>query len=341
MPIERYWILTARKLNGEATPGELEELEALSAEHPEITPTVNALERVWHQEVPIVSADEQQRLLALLEQRVPEIAPVPVVVPVQRRHSRFAWAAGFLLLAAIGSGLLFYTHQPHVAVHEVVANRGTRSQVRLPDGSVVWLNAGSKLVYDDDYGTHDRLLQLEGEAYFDVAQQANVPFEVKVKGATVKVLGTSFNLRAYTDEAMVETALISGSVQLQFEEDAKPRQALLKPGQKLILTRQPGNGFIASWQSLRSNKKEDVKEIAWKDNTLSFNKESFSSLATRLERWYNITVIFEQPRLKQLEFTGSIKGEKIQEVMDVLSRTSGQFNYRYDQTNSVLKISSK
>lgn len=341
MPIERYWILTARKLNGEATPEELAELDALSAAHPEITPTVNALERVWHQEVPIVSAEEQQRLLAMLEQRLPEITPAPVVTPVRRWRSRFAWAAGFLLLAAIGSVWLFYTHQQQVALHEVVANRGTRSQVRLPDGSVVWLNAGSKLVYDDNYGVHDRLLRLEGEAYFDVAQQANVPFEVKVKGATVKVLGTSFNLRAYTDEAIVETALISGSVQLQFQEDAKPRQALLKPGQKLILTRQPGNGFTSTWQPLWSNKKEDVKEIVWKDNTLSFNRESFASLATRLERWYNITVVFEQPRLKKLEFTGSIKGEKIQEVMEVLSRTSGQFIYRYDQASSVLKISSK
>lgn len=343
MPIQRYWILTARKLNGEATPDELSELAALSAQHADKARTGDTLEQVWQQATPEISGDEAQRLLALLEQRLPELKDTPVTAPVRHWRARLAWAAGILLLLSAGGYFLFTTHTKKIAVHEVVANRGTRSQVTLPDGTLVWLNAGSKLVYDDDYGVHKRLLQLEGEAYFDVVRQADIPFEVQVKDATVKVLGTTFNLRAYPDEAVVETALISGSVQLQYQQGTTPHQALLKPGQKLLLTRNPDatNTFTAQWGQLWSQPKQDVNEIAWKDNTLSFNKESFSSLAARLERWYNITIVFDHPRLKKLEFTGSIKGEQIKEVMTVLSRSSGQFTYHYDQASRVLRISSK
>lgn len=343
MPIQRYWILTARKLNGEATPEELSELEALYALHGDKIRTSEALEQVWQQEKAPVNTAEAQRLLALLEQRVPELAPAPVVIPARNNRGRLAWAAGLLLVLITGSYFLLVHQQKNITTHEVVANRGTRSQVTLPDGTLVYLNAGSRLVYDDSYGIHKRLLQLEGEAYFDVARQPNIPFEVQVKDATVQVLGTAFNLRAYPGEAVVETALISGSVQLQYQQATSTHHALLKPGQKIILTRNPAaaNTFTPEWKLLWSDKKQPVTEIAWKDNTLSFDKESFSSLATRLERWYNITVVFEDPRLKQLEFSGSIKGEQIKEVMTVLSRSSGQFTYHYDQANSILRISSK
>ncbi|MBS0026993.1 FecR family protein [Chitinophaga sp. 22321] len=341
MPIQRYWILTARKLNGEATPDELSELEALLAQHGDKLRTSETLEQVWQQEMPAVSPEEAQRLLALLEQRVPELAPAKA--PARHWRSRLAWAAGLFLLLGAGGYFLLVSRAQKITSHEVVANRGTRSQVTLPDGTLVWLNAGSKLVYDDNYGIHQRLLQLEGEAYFDVARQADIPFEVRVKDATVKVLGTTFNLRAYPEETMVEAALISGSVQLQYKQPGSTHQALLKPGQKLILTRHPtgSSTFTPQWELLWNKPKQPITEIAWKDNTLSFDKESFASLATRLERWYNITVVFEQPVLKKLEFSGSIKGEQINEVMTVLSRSSGQFTYHYNQASRVLRISRK
>ena len=345
MPFHRYWILTARKLNGEATPEELAELAELSAQHDDEGRTGEALERLWQQAPPGLPLGEEQRMLDLLHRRLPELEksiPQKKAALLRRWRRPLAIAAGILVLLSV-AGFFLLRNQRKTAVHEVLANRGTRSQLTLPDGTLVWLNAGSKLVYDDNYGLHKRRLQLEGEAYFDVAQQAGVPFEVAVKDAVVLVLGTAFNLRAYADESVVETSLISGSVQMQYHQADALHQALLKPGQKIILTRHTSAAGIATvqWESLFNNNKQAVAEIAWKDNTLSFDRESFSSLATRLERWYNITVVFESPQLKTLTFTGSIKGEQINEVMTVLSRSSGQFTYHYDQVTRVLKVSSK
>lgn len=341
MPIQRYWILTARKLNGEATPEELSELAALSAQQEEEQRTAAALEQIWQQETPGISVTEEQRLLALLETHIPELAETPSNVPFPRR--RYLTLTATVLTLLITIGYFFFTH-PHKknGIHEIVASRGTRSQVTLPDGTLVWLNAGSKLVYNDEYGVHRRFLQLEGEACFDVARQADIPFEIQVKDATIKVLGTVFNVRAYRDEPNIETSLISGSVQLEYQQEDALHKALVKPGQKITLIRREGTAiFTARWDSLWHNQQQAVTEIAWKDNTLSFDKEKFSSLATRLERWYNITVVFEQPQLKALEFSGSIKGEQMNEVMTVLSRSSGQFSWHYNQASRVLKISTK
>lgn len=341
MTVQRFWILTARKLNGEATPEELSELAALSAAAEDKQRTAAALEQVWQQEAPGMPAAEEQRLLSLLDRHVPELAAAPLKV-VSRRRRYLTWAATVLTLLA-GTGYFFFTRPlKKNGIHEILANRGTRSQVTLPDGTLVWLNAGSRLVYNDEYGVHQRTLQLEGEAYFDVAKQADIPFEVQVKDAVIKVLGTAFNLRAYGDEPDIVTALISGSVQLQYRQEDAMHKALLKPGQKLTLTRREGsNTFTAAWSPLWHNQQQTVTEIAWKDNTLSFDKEKFSSLAARLERWYNITVVFEDPQLKALEFSGSIKGEQMSEVMTVLSRSSGQFSWHYNQAGRILKISTK
>lgn len=341
MTAQRFWILTARKLNGEATPEELSELEALSASEEDKQRTASALEQVWQQEAPGMPATEEQRLLSLLDRHIPELADAPLKI-VSRRRKYLAWAVAVLILLA-GSGYFFFTRPlKKNGVHEILASRGTRSQVTLPDGTLVWLNAGSRLVYNDEYGIHRRALQLEGEAYFDVARQADIPFEVLVKDAVIKVLGTAFNVRAYGDEPDIVTALISGSVQLQYRQNDAMHRALLKPGQKLTLTRREGTGtFMAAWDSLWRNQQQTITEIAWKDNTLSFDKEKFSSLAARLERWYNITVVFEDPRLKTLEFSGSIKGEQMSEVMTVLSRSSGRFSWHYNQAGRILKISTK
>lgn len=342
MSIQRYWILVARKLNGEATPEELSELAGLSVQQEEEQRTAAALEQIWQQQTPGMPAAEEQRLLSLLEQRVPELV-APVVTTPARHRWKYLLAAAMVLTIFSTGGYYFFSHLPEKNnIHEVLANRGTRSQVTLPDGTLVWLNAGSKLTYSDDYGIRERYLQLEGEAYFDVAAQADIPFKVQVKDATIQVLGTTFNLRAYPEEPEIETALISGSVQLQYRQADAVHRALLKPGQKIILTRREGtNTFTARWDSLWRDQRQAVTETAWKDNTLSFDKEKFSSLAARLERWYNITVVFEHSRLKALEFSGSIKGEQMNEVMTVLSRSSGQFSWHYNQASRVLTISTQ
>ncbi len=339
MPIDRYWVLTARKIAGEATADELAELAALAALRDEEARTGEVLERVWDGHAPTpANGPEEARLLALLGNRLPEFSEQE---PPRRKTLRPRTVA---LIAAACVGIFavaFYTLRSRpVSVHEVLADRGSRTKVKLPDGTLVWLNAGSKLTYDDAYGHGERSVQLDGEAFFEVTGQAGTPFDVTAKGVTVQVLGTTFNLKAYKEDDIVETALVTGSVMLHYKGPASSESTLLKPMEKLVLK---ANAATGSYTPLRTTivapKKEAIKEIAWKDNWLSFDNEPFSSLAVRFERWYNIRVVFTDNSLRHLTFTGNIQGEGIKDVMDVLSRSSREFEYSYNHVSRVLTIS--
>lgn len=339
MPIDRYWVLTARKTAGEATPEELAELAALAALRDEEARTGEMLEKVWDGHTPQpVDAAEEARLLALLGNRLPEFSER---APGRRKMLR-PGSVAFIAAVCVGIfAVVFYTLQHRsVSKHEVLADRGSRTKVKLPDGTRVWLNAGSKLTYDDTYSHGERSVQLDGEAFFEVVGQAGTPFEVTAKNVKVQVLGTTFNLKAYKEDDIVETALVTGSVMLHYKSTGSNESTLLKPMEKLVLKADVSTGaYTPQHAPIIVPEKETIKEIAWKDNWLSFDNEPFSDLAVRLGRWYNIRVVFTDDSLRHLTFTGNIQGEGIKDVMDVLSRSSREFVYSYNHVSRVLTIS--
>ncbi len=347
MSVERYWVLIGRKLSGEITDAELKELAAMRAPDTEEDPALSLLSKNWPLHRAPMPEGEQLHMLELLRGKMADEAgesPGPVQSPA-RRGKIAVWIAMAAAACIAGACYLFFPGTPDLELHEIAAKPGIKSRITLPDGSAVWLNAGSKLTYDDGFGRHNRRIRLSGEAYFDVATQAENPFVIAAGGVEVKVLGTAFNLRAYDGEPSIETALVKGSVQVVFPSGNATETVLLKPMEKLLITR-PGNGKktpeSAAIEALRFQKGSDglIPEIAWKDNTLCCDREPFPSLAARLERWYNVDIRFAADAAAELEFTATVRSEQLEDVLDALKAASGnRFDYTYDPMQRTVDIS--
>jgi len=180
---------------------------------------------------------------------------------------------------------------------------GDKSSIVLPDNSRVWLNSGSKLTFNSDF-TNGRKVLLEGEAFFSVSKDKNNPFRVKTTDIEIEVLGTEFNVKAYAEENTVSTTLVEGSVKIS----SKDQNALLKPYQKLVFD--------------KGNKKMIIQELSdtapdteWKDGRFVFRNESLAELAPKLERWFDVDIVFADEQVKNRRFTGILQRESILEAI--------------------------
>lgn len=197
---------------------------------------------------------------------------------------------------------------------------GGNYQIVLPDGSEVWLNANSKLTYPSHFSAEERIVKLEGEAYFKIKQQrsagVSIPFKVISNGQTVNVLGTEFNVSAYSDEQQTSTTLIGGIVEIVNQNANSVSK--IKPGQQAIL-----NG------SQTSIKEVDVsKSIAWKNGRFSFDNKSFEQIMREMARWYNLTIQY-QGNVPTDKFLGdAFKTEKLSTVLRFLD--SSNIKYRIE-----------
>lgn len=170
---------------------------------------------------------------------------------------------------------------PQQLTQKTTAN-GETTKIALSDGTVVWLNAGSKLVYPVVFKRGTRQVELEGEAYFEVAQHSERPFTVKAAGLATRVLGTSFNVNAYDNEVVATVTVLTGRVKVSSEEDTATA-TLLNPGQKLLYNKQQ--------QSFKQEALETATDdIAWKEGKLLFRDAPLTTVAQLLLRRYAITL---------------------------------------------------
>lgn len=200
------------------------------------------------------------------------------------------------------------TQLPVVSKNILEIPFGGQYHVVLSDGTKVWLNAGSKLTYPVQFDEAQRVVDLEGEGYFEVAKQ-NAPFKVKSGVQLVEVLGTHFNINAYKDEDYIKTTLLEGSVKIRTSEH---RPLLLKVGQQSVVE---GHDL--------SVKEVEVDEIlAWKNNFIQFSNNNLEEIMRQISRWYNVEVVFEDESMKTKTFSGKIsKYESVNQVLDMLSMT--------------------
>ncbi|WP_119080049.1 FecR family protein [Chitinophaga alhagiae] len=337
------WELLAKKLSGEATAAEQTELEALLRQHPDMHYAAGHLSDLWKQDAPVSLHQREQAFADHLDRM--KLAGVDWDEPVKSgRRVVMKWltaAAAVVLLAAAAWWLMpaRNTAAPAVA-EEVHAEKGTRSRVTLPDGSVVWLNADSRLTYKDDFNGALREVYLEGEAYFDVVKDADKPFIIHTARMHIRVLGTTFNVRAYPNERTAETALIRGSVEVSAQGE-KMRPVILRPNEKLVLyldgqqpdtiNEQPKQEFAI--RPLHVAEQDGLPlETAWVENKLVFRDEAFGTLAARLERWYGVQISLNGPEVKDLRFTGRFEKETIEQVLKALQITA-EFRYSMNGKN--------
>jgi len=259
------------------------------------------------------------------------------------------YAAIFIVAFSL-SGLLFYyigknrVTNSKQSFSELIVPLGSRAQFTLSDGTTVTLNAGSRLKYDNRFGIRDRVVQLEGEGYFKVAKDGERPFTVKTSHLNIRALGTTFNIKAYSDDKTIETTLVEGSVKIEEITDKSGAEVIvLKPNQKLTFfkedstmvdeTASPKGKTENNTQPLQVQKAiaiprlvtENVNVepvISWKENRWIFEKQSLSQIAVELERKFDVQIHFESERLKTFRFTGIIIAEPIEQVLEVMSITA-------------------
>jgi transmembrane sensor len=259
------------------------------------------------------------------------------------------YAAIFILAFSISGFLFYYLGKSHKSISnldfsELTVPLGSRANFKLPDGTAVTLNAGSKLKYDNRFGMSDRVVQLEGEGYFKVAKDASKPFIVKTIYLSVRALGTEFNVKAYPDDKTIETTLVEGVVNIESISERKNTEVhLLKPNQKFtyfkkdstvldetaIITERLKSKTIPVVRQKAISIPELVTEnvniapvISWKENRWIFEKQSLSQIAVELERKFDVQIKFESERLKNIRFTGIILNEPIEQVLEVMSITA-------------------
>lgn len=198
-----------------------------------------------------------------------------------------------------------------VTYNTISTPRGGQYQVILPDGSKVWLNAASSLKYPTSFAGNERNVQLTGEAYFEVAKNPQKPFKVSVNNLNVKVLGTHFNIMAYSDEDAIKTTLLEGSVQLT----AGGSSSMLKPDQQGIVKDSHINVIDVDAE----------KFVAWKNGYFEFNRCSILDIMKQLSRWYDMQVVYEG-KISDDEFVGRIeRTAKLSRVLHILELSHVHF----------------
>ena len=257
---------------------------------------------------------------------------------------RRVWVAAASVIVVLSAGGLWYTRQ-HAGQHEkstissqdqqriasmsqfVSTPRGrVQKQLALPDGSRVWLNAASTLKYPSAFSGSERVVELSGEGFFEVAKNSAMPFRVRIKDAEVEVLGTRFNIMAYENDKVSRTTLIDGSVRLERGSE----QNELKPGQQAVMA-YPSQGIVNRSQGSAGGidvvtLADPNSAIAWKDGLLQFNSADLTTVMHTVERYYDVDIQFDQSMSGKL-FTGSFPRED--KLENVLKAITGFFKLQY------------
>ncbi len=251
--------------------------------------------------------------------------------------------AAIVTLAFILGGTISYfafntKSKPADSFCEVSVPLGSTSEIVLPDNSRVWLNAGSKIKYSTTFNQKNRLINLEGEGYFKVAKNKNIPFIVDAYGFEIKAVGTEFNVKAYKDDATIETTMVEGKVTLQHSIENILDGVYLTPNQKATFYKKEESLTVEVIKKLEE-KKEDLNYIpehrlviapkidpraivSWKENRLIIEREQLGTLAEILSRKYNFNFEFKSEDIKHFSFSGTLEDETLQQVMNVIKLSS-------------------
>lgn len=354
--------LLAKKKSGEATPEEQKELNQYIHSIPDEEDILNQIDSLWNLPIDYKNSITKEQTdikwkssKNKIFDNVVEDNSLPIDSTKKVHFGNFpkiAIAASIIgLLVYVGFSLKTSNSQDQKQ-NVVTTKNGSKSKIDLPDGTQVWLNAGSKIIYDESYGNKVRELQLIGEAYFDVVHNAEKPFIIHTKQMNIKVLGTAFNVRAYQNDKTTEAALIRGSIEVSFPN--RPNENLiLKPNEKITILNNENVGpkNTANNNDDKSNvitlsklnyeiKDSAVIETAWVKNKLIFKGQAFEQIAKDLERWFNVTIKIEDEYILTKKFTGTFNNETVEEALLAL-QLSYPFQYKYLKDKNLIIIESQ
>jgi transmembrane sensor len=224
-----------------------------------------------------------------------------------------------------------------VTYNTIATPKAGQYQVKLPDGTRVWLNAASSIHFPTVFPANERVVEIIGEAYFEVAKvlknSKRVPFKVKAGNQVVEVLGTRFNVNSYADEAIIQTTLLEGSIKLKVA--GKDDQGiLLKPGEQALLARNSRKSADVAARPFKVKQVDTRSVIAWKEGYFRFNNVGLPELMRQLSRWYDMEVVYEGA-VKEYEFVGQIeRNTNLSKVLQILEL--GDVHFRIENKKIVV-----
>src|SRR5690554_1394333 len=279
-------------LSRQASVGQRQALEEWLASSSENRATFHRLEKIWAMSIPM----EYDRKMDSVRDRIWTNASIPVEEPKHthidsHRISPFPWtrvAAIFIFFVA-GAWLFteFYKDKETAAPEPVVwlekvNPSGQRSSHLLPDGTRVWLNVASSLTFPQEFSDTLRQVKLTGEAFFEVAKDAQKPFVVEAEGFNTLVLGTEFNVQAYPEDPEVKVALLEGKVQVQHKDIYQTQTSILSPGEELLA---PKDHSEFTKQAFHYE-----SAFGWKEGILLFDGADFQTFRKTIEKWYGVNI---------------------------------------------------
>ncbi len=356
MSQEVFWILFSKKIAGEASPEELTQFENLVKQYPEWQYAVQSVEDMWKNTAPQSNAEiaeaEDAYMLHLQRMQEKNIE----INSIDSNYNTHTYTSTrkvskrvikIVSISAIAASMVFGVYaylqksrtnliNPAVQlvnnVNEISTRFGSKSKVQLPDGSIVWLNAGSRLVYDKSFGIEKRVVEMSGEGFFDVTKDLSKPFIIKTKSFEIKVLGTVFNVKAYPEDETSEASLLEGQIEVSIKSRPNDK-IILSPKEKLVV-----ENTITPTELNKSSKKQEplvvisklkyssidssVAEVQWKDNILVFDDERMEDVALKMGRWFDVEIEISEELLKQKRLTGKFENESIEQALEALSYTS-------------------
>lgn len=236
------------------------------------------------------------------------------ILPVLRWSARIA----AVVVVALSCGFLFrdYQYNKVAQMQTVAVPAGQRAQITLADGTRVWLNAKSTLTYASNFGRTDRNILLEGEAFFEVAKNKDIPFYVNTEKNKVRVVGTSFNVCAYKDSKEFETTLVEGVVDIYAVGKEKPIARLQK------------NEFFADYDGkLKKTVLPSYDYLRWKEGLYCFDDSELSHILNRLELYYNVKITVKNKKLLSHRYTAKFKEQDgIEHILKVIQKDQ---NFKY------------
>jgi ferric-dicitrate binding protein FerR (iron transport regulator) len=205
--------------------------------------------------------------------------------------------------------------------NEIYATDGTRSALKLADGSLVWLNSGSSLKYPDKFIRGDRNVFLKGEAYFEVHSDKSHPFVVQTSTMRVRATGTKFCVSAYANDREAEVTLLHGNVSVTSQTGNKKNEVIseMKPNQHLALDTLSGK--------IKINIEDGYKYIAWKDGKLIFRNEPFSNVVKKISQLYKVDIELQGNELQDYRYRATFEDESLSEILKLL-KLSSPINYK-------------
>lgn len=341
------YLLTKKKSEGLSTD-EQSELTAFLNEHEENRLLSESMDQVFDSSLSFqkkLSIDEVEDALKRFHLKKHASTLVSDTSKKYRTLKLWSVAASVALIIGLAAFFFLQPDRDPLRMDKVVATqKGIKTNLVLPDGTKVWVNADTKLTYDENFNGNTREVTLAGEAYFDVTKDPSRPFIVHTSTYDVRVLGTAFNVRAYPNEANTQTTLLRGKVEVLLKHQNN-KKFVLKPNEKIIVQNNIANQKASSTvsdesasiqlQNIASARKDSaVVETEWTKNRLVFEQEKIENLLPVLERWYNVTIELRHSP-DGILYNGTFENDSLEDVMESLKAVGG-FKYQINKDKVII-----